>query len=109
MGQYRNRCGSLATFLLVLIAWVFFRMNELPDAITYLQCMFSKVQIQPSTDLIAGILYQPYYLLVIGHSVHCRLAFSTDVGLDATVDTSQNRGMYSSALVISCCFGNAGV
>ena len=56
----------MATFLLVLIAWVFFRINELPDAITYLQCMFSKVQIQPSTDLIAGILYQPYSLLVMG-------------------------------------------
>ena len=56
----------IATFLLVLIAWVFFRINELPHAITYLQCMFSKVQVQPSTDLIAGILYQPYYLLVMG-------------------------------------------
>ena len=56
----------MATFLLVLVAWVFFRVSELPDAITYLQCMFSKVQIQPSTDLITGILYQPYYLLVMG-------------------------------------------
>ena len=61
-----------ATFLLVLIAWVFFRINELPYAITYLQCLFGRgwvaqsVQIQPSTDLIAGILYQPYYLLVMG-------------------------------------------
>ena len=56
----------VATFLLVLVAWVFFRINELPHAVTYLQCMFSKVEIQPSTDLIAGILYQPYYLLVMG-------------------------------------------
>ena len=55
----------VATFLLVLIAWVFFRINELPHAITYLQCMFSKVHVQPSTNLIAGILYQPYYLLVM--------------------------------------------
>ena len=55
----------VTTFLLVLIAWVFFRINELPHAITYLQCMFSKVHVQPSTNLIAGILYQPYYLLVM--------------------------------------------
>ena len=55
----------IATFLLVLIAWVFFRISELPDAVVYLQCMFSKVQVQPSTDLIAGILYQPYYLWVM--------------------------------------------
>ena len=56
----------IATFLLVLIAWVFFRMTELSHAMTYLKSMFSPVQIQPSTDLIAGILYQPYYLLVMG-------------------------------------------
>ena len=53
----------ITTFLLVLIAWVFFRISELPDAVVYLQCMFSKVQ--PNTDLIAGILYQPYYLWVM--------------------------------------------
>ena len=40
-------------------------MSELPHAITYLKSMFSPVQIQPSTDLIAGILYQPYYLSVM--------------------------------------------
>ena len=56
----------IATFLLVLIAWVFFRISELSHAIVYLQCMFSKVSVHTSTDLIAGILYQPYYLLVIG-------------------------------------------
>ncbi len=55
----------ITTFLLVLIAWVFFRISELPDAVVYLQCMFSKVHVQPSTDLIAGILYQPYYLWVM--------------------------------------------
>ena len=56
----------VVTFLLVLITWVFFRSTDLTHALTYLQCMFSGVPIQPATDLIAGILYQPYYLLTIG-------------------------------------------
>ena len=28
--------------------------------------MFSSANVQPATDLIAGILYQPYYLLTMG-------------------------------------------
>ena len=54
-----------ATFLLVLIAWVFFRAGDLSHAIMYLRCMFSTVPLQPATDLIAGVLYQPYYLLTM--------------------------------------------
>ena len=54
-----------ATFLLVLIAWVFFRAENLSHAITYLRCMFSTAHLQPATDLIAGVLYQPYYLLTM--------------------------------------------
>ena len=55
----------VATFLLVLIAWVFFRSTDLTHALTYLRYMFSSVDGQPTTDLIAGILYQPYYLLIM--------------------------------------------
>ena len=57
----------IATCLLVLVAWVFFRISELPNAIAYLRCMFTGalVHVHPSTDLIAGILYQPYYLLIM--------------------------------------------
>ena len=70
----------IATFLLVLVAWVFFRISELSDAVLYLQCMFGRgwvaqsAQIQPGTDLIAGLLYQPYYLWVMcvaGIAVWC--------------------------------------
>ncbi len=55
----------VSTFLLVLITWVFFRSVDLPHAFTYLQCMFSGGNIPPATDLIAGILYQPYYLFTM--------------------------------------------
>ncbi len=53
------------TFFLVLITWVFFRATDLTHALTYLRCMFSSAEVQPSTNIIAGILYQPYYLLTI--------------------------------------------
>ncbi len=55
----------VATFLLILITWVFFRASNLPHAITHLRSMFSSVNVPESTDLIAGILYQPYYLLTM--------------------------------------------
>ena len=57
----------IATFLLVLIAWVFFRISTLLGATLYLKCMFSRVlvHVDASTDLISGILYQPYYLLIM--------------------------------------------
>jgi alginate O-acetyltransferase complex protein AlgI len=51
------------TFLLVLIAWVFFRASDLGAATAYLGSMFGMVRAQPDAGLIAGILYKPYYLL----------------------------------------------
>lgn len=53
------------TFLLILITWVFFRATNLSNAIIHLRSMFSSVNVPESTDLIAGILYQPYYLLTM--------------------------------------------
>ena len=50
------------TFVIVLIAWVFFRADTLTDAWRYLQAMFGLVQTQQSTMLIDGIIYNPYYL-----------------------------------------------
>ncbi len=52
-----------ATFLVVLIAWVFFRASDLPAAIAYLRNMVSVGPVQPGADLLGGIVYQPYYLL----------------------------------------------
>ena len=53
------------TFMLVLITWVFFRSSDLTHALIYLKCMFSSVNIPPSSDIISGILYQPYYLMTM--------------------------------------------
>ena len=58
-----------ATFLLVLVAWVFFRTSDLACAITHLQSMFGLTQSQAGVDLIAGLIYQPYHLLIMGIAV----------------------------------------
>ena len=51
------------TFLLTVIAWVFFRARDLPSALTHLGSMVGIVQAEQSAKLIAGLIYQPYYLL----------------------------------------------
>jgi alginate O-acetyltransferase complex protein AlgI len=54
------------TFILVLIAWVFFRAETLKGAMDYLGSMFGLTVVPETSFLIRGILYQPYYLLVMG-------------------------------------------
>ncbi len=53
------------TFLLVVLAWVFFRAETLSGALTYLSCMFGLSTIPDTSMLVRGIVYQPYYLLVM--------------------------------------------
>ena len=63
---YRRLPDSLriaATFVLVLITWVFFRAADLPTALRYLGSMFGLVQPTETAGLLAGIIYQPYYLI----------------------------------------------
>ena len=52
------------TFLVVLIGWVFFRTNDFPSALFYLQSMFGLGHAQPGAALIGGLIYQPYYILL---------------------------------------------
>lgn len=51
------------TFLLVLVAWVFFRANDLPSAVRYLGFMAGIGPVQAGAGLLGGLVYQPYYLL----------------------------------------------
>lgn len=53
------------TFIIVLIAWVFFRTPNLGRAMIYLGSMFGLNHPMPSADLIGGIVYKPYYLVSI--------------------------------------------
>jgi alginate O-acetyltransferase complex protein AlgI len=51
-----------ATFVFVLITWVFFRAPDLPSAGRYLADMFGLGAAQDGAGLLAGIVYEPYYL-----------------------------------------------
>ncbi len=50
------------TFLIVVFSWVFFRSETLADAGRYLASMFGFGSAQAGADLLAGIMYQPYYV-----------------------------------------------
>ncbi len=54
-----------ATFILVLIAWVFFRATTLDGALDYLGSMFGLVQVPETSLLVDGLLYTPYSLLAM--------------------------------------------
>ncbi len=56
------------TFLLVVIAWVFFRAETLPQAMNYLGSMFGGVSASPNSVLLAGVFYSPYSLFCMGIS-----------------------------------------
>ncbi len=50
------------TFVLVLIGWVLFRSASIGDATAYLGHMFGLGTPQSGAVLLAGIVYEPYYL-----------------------------------------------
>jgi alginate O-acetyltransferase complex protein AlgI len=53
------------TYILVLIAWVFFRAETFDGALNYLRSMFGMVTVPPTSLLLDGLLYTPYYLLAM--------------------------------------------
>ncbi len=63
---YRKLPGVLQvliTFFIVLIAWVFFRADTLPDAWRYFKSLFGVGALNPAADVAAGLIYNPYYLI----------------------------------------------
>ena len=62
---YNRLPGTLrmaSTFLIVLVAWVFFRAADLPGAVRYLGHMVGIGAAQDGAGLVGGLVYQPYYL-----------------------------------------------
>ena len=53
------------TFVLVLIAWVFFRAETFTGALHYLGSMFGLIEVPASSLLLDGLLYTPYTLLAM--------------------------------------------
>ncbi len=54
------------TYVVVLFTWVFFRAPTLPAALEYCGSMIGLGSPQAGSGLIAGLIYQPYYLLSMG-------------------------------------------
>jgi alginate O-acetyltransferase complex protein AlgI len=52
-----------ATFVVVLLTWVFFRAGNLDAALAYLGNLFGAGTVQEGAALLGGVLYQPYYVL----------------------------------------------
>jgi len=50
------------TFLVVLLAWVFFRANDLPKAVSYISTMFGFGGNTASATITPGLLYKPLYI-----------------------------------------------
>lgn len=53
------------TFLITCFAWVFFRAPDLESALRYLQHMFGFGPSQDGMHLASGLIYQPYYLIMM--------------------------------------------
>lgn len=53
------------TFILVLIAWVFFRAETFSGAIHYLGSMFGLVTVPDTSLLLGGLFYTPFYLFAV--------------------------------------------
>lgn len=63
---YRHLPGPVKTaitFVIVCFAWVFFRAETLPQALDYCGSLLGLSGVVPESDLIAGLIYQPYYLI----------------------------------------------
>ncbi len=54
-----------ATFLLVLLGWVFFRAASLGDAVGYFGHLFGVVPATAASRLIEGAVFQPFTLIVM--------------------------------------------
>jgi alginate O-acetyltransferase complex protein AlgI len=65
---YRGLPGPVKTaltFVIVCFAWVFFRAETLPQALAYCGSLLGLSSGSPPSGLIAGIIYQPYYVVAL--------------------------------------------
>jgi alginate O-acetyltransferase complex protein AlgI len=62
---FQTVAATAATFVVVLITWVFFRAADLPSAVRYLHDMAGLGEPQAGASLISGVIYQPYYALTM--------------------------------------------
>jgi alginate O-acetyltransferase complex protein AlgI len=62
-GRLPGPMKTAITFVIVLFTWVFFRAKDLPASLNYCKTMLGFGPTQSGSDLLAGLIYQPYFLL----------------------------------------------
>jgi len=70
------------TFAIVCFAWVFFRAADLPSSLAYLGAMFGLVEAADGAGLVAGVIYDPYYVSM--GLLACAVAFFAPQSWDWT-------------------------
>ena len=76
----------------MLVTWVFFRAPDVRHAFRYLGDMLALGTPQDSAGLLAGIVYQPYYIATFLAGRRDRVERAADVGLDADADAAEGGG-----------------
>jgi len=56
----------MITFMIVTLAWVFFRSPDLAHAGKYVASMFGLGETTDASALLGGVMYTPYHLISIG-------------------------------------------
>jgi alginate O-acetyltransferase complex protein AlgI len=82
------------TFVLVLIAWVFFRAETFSGALNYLGSMFGFVTVPNTSLLLDGLLYSPYHLMAM------IVAALVVWGAPQTWDWSRQLGIVKAIIVV---------
>ncbi len=83
------------TFVILLFTWVFFRTADLPAALSYCGSMLGMGSPQAGAGLIAGLIYQPYYLVVMG------AAAATTWACPQTWDFTRRIGLGKAAAIVA--------
>jgi alginate O-acetyltransferase complex protein AlgI len=61
-GRLPKPVGTGVTFIIVSLTWVFFRAPDVRQAFRYLADMFGMRAVSEGAGLLAGVVYQPYYV-----------------------------------------------
>jgi alginate O-acetyltransferase complex protein AlgI len=62
-GRLPGPMKTSITFVIILFTWVFFRAKDLPASLNYCKTMLGFGTTQSGSDLLAGLIYQQYFLL----------------------------------------------
>jgi alginate O-acetyltransferase complex protein AlgI len=65
-GAFPRSLRIALTFLIMCLAWVFFRSETLTGAGSFLKSLFGQGELLQATDAIAATIYTPYHISIFG-------------------------------------------